>query len=138
MQITKREQNIFDNLFGIACDMVAVDNSKHAAAIVRKGIPFGMGINLNKTDPMQRRFGNKNNAFIHAEISAIKRAASKLRTKDLNGYTLVVVRSKYDKEHNHILGNSKPCSACQAAIKAFNIGKVIYSSDDGVVIEQSA
>ena len=128
----RKEQLIFDNLFAICSDVEPVDGSRHAAAVMKRGVIYGSGVNIAKTDPMQQRFcSTEGKAFIHAEMLAIKRAISQLRTNDLSDCTLVVVRSKYNHNKENVLGNSKPCEACQAAIEHHGIRRTIYSLDDG-------
>lgn len=130
--MNKREQAVFSNLFDICADVEPVDGSRHAAAVIRKGVVYGNGINVAKTDPMQQKYCRvEGKAYIHAEMLAIKRAVARLKTGDLSGCTMVVVRSKYNGDREDVLGNSKPCMACQAAIKQHGIRRVVYSLDDG-------
>lgn len=131
--MNKREKITFNNLFDISVDIEPVDGSRHAAAVMKKGGKiYGMGINVAKTDPMQQRFcETEGKAFIHAEMLAIKRAIVHLKKTDLSACTLIVVRSKYNTDKEDVLGMSKPCEACAAAIKKYGIKKVIYSTDDG-------
>lgn len=136
MSMTKREMTIFENLFETTQDITKTANSRHAAAIVRKGVVYGLGVNSYKTDPAQRRFSGPKRTCIHAEMAAIKRASAALRTNDLSNYTLMVVRSKHDGE-DVIYGNSKPCNGCQKAIEEYNIRKVIYSVDGGYTVERT-
>lgn len=135
--MNKRERAVFDNLFELSTDIEPVHNSRHAAAVVRKGIIYGIGINSTKTDPMQQRYCKLHNAgYMHAEMSAIKRTTTHLRTDDLSGHTIIVVRSKYNEAQKDVLGNSKPCEACQQAIEAHGIIRLIYSLNDGYKIEK--
>jgi tRNA(Arg) A34 adenosine deaminase TadA len=127
MQISKREYNMLNMLFDVACDVTPVKTSRHAAAILKRGIPVAMGINLNKTDPIHRRVGCNYKTLIHAECAAIKRAAAKLKTESLKDCTLVVVRSKMDQNQTYLFGNSKPCHLCESIINNFHIRRVIYS-----------
>lgn len=138
MSMTKREKVVFDNLFDVTQDIEKTGNSRHAAAVIKKGAVYGLGVNSSKTDPMQRQYSDHPlKVCIHAEVAAIKRASSHLRTRDLSNCTLMVVRSKSDDDGNILLGNSKPCDACQKAIDEHGIRKVIYSIDNGYKVEKT-
>lgn len=145
MGMNKKEQLVYENLFYLSQTIEKIGNSRHAAAIIRKGITYSIGINSDKTDPFQRQFATDPDCdrdfCIHAEMAAIKRAVNTLRISDLSHYTLIVVRCKTTVDHMRnnklVFGNSKPCEACQNAIDAHNIRKVIYSLDHGYKIEKT-
>lgn len=62
----------------------------------------------------------------HAEVRALKRVPHD--AKD-DAVEVMVVRAR----KNQKFGMSKPCSACQAALKAANI-KVVYYSTNGEIL----
>lgn len=137
MAVTNREKIIIDLLFELSNDMEKVGNAKHAAAVVKKGVIYSIGVNSEKSDPMQYRFSNDDNKTArHAEMVAIKRALAKLRVKTLEGYTLFVIRSKGDGKGGCMYGNSRPCEACQTAIDTYGIDKLVYSVDGGYKVEK--
>lgn len=82
--------------------------------------------NYTKSHPLMKHFACLANEpckeYLHAEISAL--IASKDKVID----TLVVVR--YDAYGN--LKLAKPCKTCQIAIQAYNVRKVIYSTEEGM------
>lgn len=138
MSFTKREKIIIDNLFDITKDIEGVRSSRHAAAVVKRGIVYGMGVNSNKTDAFQQQFtNNPEKVFSHAEIAALKRTKNQLRTDDLSDFTLIIIRGKKDDGTNEWqFGDSKPCDMCQKAIESFGIRKIIYSIEDGIKVEK--
>lgn len=109
--------------------------AKLAAAVVYKNKIVSIGINRNKTDPLQAKFGKNDEAiYLHAEIHAIKNALRELSVDDLAKCDLYVCRVKRPSEKTKkkfVWGMSKPCSGCARAIAEFGIRNVIYTTDCG-------
>lgn len=91
---------------------------RHGAIIVHDGEIVSEGYN-RKTHYMEHAFS------IHAEVDAISKIKNKGK-KYLEECTLVVVRVGTDNMM-WPLKDSKPCEACQRAIKNHHIRKVFYS-----------
>ena len=76
-----------------------------------------------KTHPIQAKFANKvglgNKVFLHAEIRCI------IASRGATIHTLHV--SRYNKRGN--MRESKPCAVCQAAIRAYGIKHVFYTTN---------
>jgi tRNA(Arg) A34 adenosine deaminase TadA len=109
-----------------------------SAAIVRNGKIIGMGTCSDKVTTLQHRFAK--NEFAdqeHAEICAIRNTVKRLRSNDLSDCSIVVVRRKYTNTNktDMVDGNAKPCSGCRRAIKRHGIKEVVYTMDDGIIIE---
>lgn len=101
-----------------------VRSSKHAAAIIYKGMILSWGLNGRKTHPMMRLFGRNEEAiYLHAEIDAIIRAINKYGVEILKKSDLYVLRTTKTGS----VGYSKPCSGCEKAIKTFGIKRVFHS-----------
>ena len=92
-----------------------------ALAYDRKGNLLSIGRNsYTKTHPMQARYaklsGRPNAIYLHAEVSALVRARGKV-------HKLVVMR--YGADGEPVL--SKPCPACQLAIKDYGVAVVEHT-----------
>lgn len=74
-----------------------------------------------KTHPLQKHFANlvgrPEAEYLHAEIAAL------LRTNDRPIHHIHIER--FDKQGNPAL--AKPCSICEAAIKAYGVKTVSYT-----------
>lgn len=102
----------------------AIRSSRHAAAIVYKGIVLSYGVNSLKTHPIMKLYGrNKDAIYLHAEIDAIVKVINRYGTDILSKSTLHVIRIGRCGQ----LASSKPCKGCQKAIEAFKIKQVIHS-----------
>lgn len=97
-------------------------------AFDRKGRVLSHGENqYNKTHPLQKLFSIKagesdKKHCLHAELSSILRAGDKQID------SLFVQRFAADGTY----ALAKPCKSCQAAIKAFGIRLVRYTTPDGI------
>ena len=126
--MNKRTKKIISDLTKAAKDAPKVANYKLAAAIVYKNRIISIGSSSYKTSPFQKRYAaDEYKIFLHAEISAIKRALRYLAVDDLKNTSLYVCRVKKAG-----WGNSKPCIGCQRAIAEFGIKKVFYTTEDGL------
>lgn len=109
-----------------------IRTSNIVAMIIHKNKMISIGYNSKKSHPLQARFQKNSEAiFIHAEIDAIRKASSILTPKQFRSSTMILMRVKKDGSW----GISKPCvhkngQGCQAAITAFGIGKVLYSTNE--------
>lgn len=107
-----------------AYDNSPENSSKHAAAIVYKNDIVTIAWNEFKTHPLQAKFTlNESRTYLHAEINAIRKSLNHLSLQELSKSTLYVARIMKSGEW----GMSCPCKACQQAITAFEIDKVIYT-----------
>lgn len=132
----KSEQKIikvFSLLKEVAIATPKIAGAKIAAAIVHKNKIISVGVNSNKSSPLQAKYAtNKNlSIFLHAEIAAIKNALRYLDVEDFNKVSLFVCRAKTDvKTNKMIYGMSKPCPGCMRAIVEFEIKNVFYTLDN--------
>lgn len=105
---------------------------KIGSIIVKKKEILSVGINQEKTHPMQMRYNkfnsyNVKNAFLHAEIDAIR----KVSIDDLEGSSIYIYRKD-------LIGNiamCRPCRACMRAIKDLGIKNIYYTTYDGFCME---
>lgn len=139
--IKARDHKVIGILAEIARDLTPVKSARIAAAIYIRNKPIAFGVNQAKTSPLQAKFArnDKCGALIHAEIDCIKNALKKISVDDLMNSTLYVARMKYTNSdidcEDMQYGISKPCEGCQGAIAAFNIGRVVYTTDEGTLEE---
>lgn len=137
MIATKKQQEVFDILFGVAIAVEPVSRAKVAACIVRKGKIVSFGVNKMKSHPFQLKYSNHPEAiYLHAETAAIKRALSFIRPPALSDCSLFVLRVKRPELQNRgpdILSEwqyamAKPCQACEKAIVEFQIKEVLFTT----------
>lgn len=105
-----------------------VGNQRVAACVVYKNT-VAFGHNKCKTSPFQE-FHNPEDydVYTHAETDAIKNAIKRIPFKKFHKATIYVVRVKKDGS----VGMAKPCmKGCSQAIEAYNIGRVVYSTENG-------
>lgn len=97
-----------------------------AAALDKKGRIIAIGQNSYvKSHPLMRRYGlNKDQIFLHAEVSALVKTRRK-------AHTLVVAR--VNKKGNFAM--AKPCKVCQLAINSAKLEHVYYTNKEGNLIE---
>lgn len=85
--------------------------------------------NYKKTHPLQKHFADivkdPHKHFLHAEIDALIKCKGKVP------HSLHVYR--YSSEGKMVL--AKPCIICQAAIKAFGVSKVFYTTNNQTIEE---
>lgn len=84
---------------------------------------------IRYTKYLQRPFPES----VHAEQAAIVKLLKEQRFHDLIGATLYVCRIGRDGA----IRLARPCPACNAAIKAVGIKRVIYTINDGTTGEYS-
>ena len=125
MQFTKR----------LAIDNPGVNNRmKLAASLVIKRDVISVGVNVMRSHPIQKKYGKNDEAiYLHAEINAIVNSLNHVDKDDLRKADLYVYRVKKDtndpKRQHWVDGLSCPCEGCMSAIDAFNIKRVIHSTD---------
>jgi tRNA(Arg) A34 adenosine deaminase TadA len=88
---------------------------------------IGVGTNsYNKSHPLQSHFakiaGEPHREYLHAEIQAL------IRCKDKIPYSISIER--YDSEGNPAL--AKPCKVCTAALKAYGVKVIEYTTKEGI------
>ncbi len=98
------------------------------AAIVSKGSVIGVG--HNEVNRYTSKWKQVWPGSLHAEESAVLDALKKHTHDKLIGSTIYVSRLNSAGE----LALSKPCSHCQAILKAFQIKEVYYTTPNGVEI----
>ena len=122
----KRHDRIMNMLARTAYEKSPEDSSKHAAAIVYKNELVTIAWNEFKTHPLQAKFTlDDSRTYLHAEINVIRKSLNHLSLLELSKSTLYVARIMKSGEW----GMSCPCKACQQAIIAFDINKVIYTTN---------
>lgn len=130
-------QRCIDLTANAAYDNGSLAGAKIAAMVLLKNKPICIGFNSRKTHTLQKKYGKNEHAIcIHAEIDAIRKACFHVDQEDFGKLTMVVIRSKKNKDW----GLAKPCShegaGCQAALAAFGIKNVYYSTDEtGILVK---
>lgn len=108
------------------------NNFKLSAAIVIKKDIISIGYNQMRTHPLQSQYSKNEHAiFLHAEIDAIACALNHVNKEDLKKATLYVHRVKRSGPNctSWIDGEACPCVGCSSAIMAFNISRVVHSTN---------
>lgn len=127
-----------DTLMKMAVDVTPVGKARLAAAIAtRSGRVISFGVNQQKTDPFQARFGrNSHSVWLHAEIAALKNAIRRVGIDGLSHLDIWVVRAKRSAPRGKwIYGLARPCSGCLKAIEEFNLRRVFYSVEPDLIEE---
>lgn len=123
----RRLQQFILMTFEAAYANIGCSGAKIASTLIIKNKVVGMGLNSNKSDPLQSRYGRNSLAiYKHAEISCIKNSLRNINKEDFRDAILIVMRSK----KNGDWGYCCPCKGCQQAINDFGINKVIYSGTE--------
>lgn len=129
-EVSNRERTLIELALSIAESTPAFAQARVGAVIAIKSKIIAVGFNNSKSHPFATRYQRHEKAiFPHAEIMAIFGAAKKMSISDFRKTTLYVGRIKCNINGKDVPGIAKPCSGCDAAIKAFNIDKVIYSTN---------
>lgn len=127
-----RDNRIMQFVRRQAIDVEKVSNARIAAGIAIKGQIISTGRNSRRTHPFQKQFRKNPHAiYLHAETCAISNSLNHIHKDDLKRATLYIHRVKLPESGSKdwIDGLAKPCEGCMSAIAAFNIRKVIYSTD---------
>lgn len=142
--ISKRDRHYINMCFTAARDISRegvrrMSGAKIAALLVYKNTNIiAWGQNQEKTHPLQAQFAkNKEAIYLHAEIDAIRNMLRQLDPDEMRHCTLYIARAKYtdDSKKEMIFGEAKPCTGCEAAIIAFEIKRVVYTTDNQKIIE---
>lgn len=132
---TKRELKYFDVARAMA------RTSKHprfsvGAALVSGGQVISVGVNMEKTHPMQKKYNKYRNFSkplhhnLHAEMDAIIQGLQQL--EDTKNVKVFVYRETKDGEK----AMARPCPACMAALKDHGVFELYYSTDIGLAYEK--
>lgn len=102
----------------------------YARAFDKRNKTLGVGTNsYKKTHPIQKFFAKlvqePYKEFLHAEIAAI------LKSNDQEIYSMQIDR--FDKKGQPRL--ARPCPICMAALKAYNVKYIRYSTINGYIEE---
>lgn len=133
-EFTKRDMRFFEVAKAMA------RTSKHprfsvGAALVCGGQVISVGVNMNKTHPMQKKYNKYRNIDkpmhhnLHAEIAAIMEAVHKL--DDLKNVKVYVYRETKDGTP----AMARPCAACMPCLNDHGIVDIYYTTDDGYAYE---
>lgn len=128
-----RDKRIMQFVRRQAIDTERAYNTKMAAGIAIKGQLISTGRNSNRTHPFAARYSKHEQAiYLHAETAAISNALNHVHKDELKRATLFIHRVKMQRSESTEWsdGLAKPCPGCMAAIAAFGIRKVIYSTDE--------
>lgn len=131
--LTSRDYKFFNVARSIALSSPYYKFKIGCVIVIKKHI-IAMGINSYKTHPIQKyynrlRFSEDGHHTLHAEIQALVSIPKGL---DLEGATLYTYRENKDG----ILRRSRPCPSCMGFIKAHNIHRICYTTDDGYCEEE--
>jgi deoxycytidylate deaminase len=98
-------------------------NYKHAALLGVKYKIISIGVNKEKTSPLQDEYKHSDHCvWTHAEVDCLSNTLIPKKA------TLYVIR--VNKQNKFML--SKPCEGCQKLIERKEIKRVIYSDYDNV------
>lgn len=114
----------------VANKMDSAFRARIAAMLVYKREIIAIGKNRQKSHPLAAKYSRHPDAiWIHAELDTIIQAA-RYDAERLKKTTLYVCRAKFvtPDRRKMIWGNAKPCSGCAAAIAAYEIPRVVYST----------
>lgn len=127
-----------EQLFIIAQDVPAVGQARLAASIWHRNELIAVGVNERKTHPLQAKYAKHPDAcFMHAEIAAIKNGLRKTTVDVLAKSTLYIARAKYNTERTEASwGMAKPCLGCTRAVEAFDLRRVVFTTDVENQIEE--
>lgn len=119
-KMSKKDKHFLDRAIEVA--KIPTCKFKHGAIIVKNGNPLGVGINHTINDPyfLTDEVAAKH-AAVHAEVAAL----TACKKSNVEGATIYVARVLKNGEPRM----SKPCVACQNALKAAGIKKVFYTID---------
>lgn len=129
MKRIDRDKKWLDMAVELAKSGDRVGGARIGAIIVVNNRAVAFGQNMNKSHPLQKRYGKNPDAiYQHAEINCIVNFLRKHSPDDLKRATLYVGRV-----HGKLMesiGLAKPCCGCNHAINQFGIKKVVYTIGD--------
>lgn len=120
-----------DLAFAQAISSEKAGGARLGVAIVIKNRVIAFGTNKKKTHPFQAQYAkNKDAIDLHAENDAIVNALHQVKIDDLERATMYIARAKRSTRGGPFTwGLAKPCTGCMRAISAFNIKRVVYTTD---------
>ena len=133
----KNDYKMFDRARSVALASTFYKTRVGCVAVYH-GTVIAVGCNAEKTHPTQKMYNkyreqNQDAAFIpkiHAEIACLN-ALSRMNI-DQSKVRLYIYRVRKDGTR----GLSRPCPSCMAAIRAFGIKQIFYSTNDGYASEE--
>lgn len=105
---------------------------KIGAVIVRKNSVLAVGVNEEKSHPIQKRYNIYRDIDveiehnIHAEMAALIKCRESLKGADIYIYR---------KDSNGNTAICKPCAACRKALLDSGIRRVYYTTSDGYAVD---
>lgn len=115
---------------------LAINNQmkmKLAACLVIRNEIISIGLNSDKSHPLQKKFSKNSDAiFKHAEVDCIINALRHVDQEDLKSATLYVhrVKRQYKGDKEWSDGMAEPCCGCYKAIEHFGIKRTVFSTDE--------
>jgi len=131
--ITNKDLRVLRTLQRLAINADPVAGAKVASAISYKNMILAVSSNRRKSHPFQARFGKNEQAiFLHAETGAIKLALNHIDKTQFPRTTLYVQRVKKLNSGSVVWQNgiACPCQGCMMAIEEFDIGRIVYSTNN--------
>ena len=129
--MTNKQQRFFQVAQSIAATSL-FPRIHIGAVIVKKNTVLAVGVNQQKSHPLQQRYNTYRNIpvelhhYLHAEIAALVKT-----DEDLTEAEVYV----YRENHNDQLAMARPCAACMDALYDRNVRTVHYTTNVGVATE---
>lgn len=123
----KKIEKLIENAIEISQNS-DLDHKIGAIIVDGKYNVISTGYNKRKTHPKQYYYAKSydvNKVFLHAEIDAL------IKNRKQKPHAIVVARKKKNGDN----GIAAPCPICRAAIIEAGIREIIYTTDDGYIIE---
>lgn len=114
----------------VSISPISGKRNKHVALIVKGSRILSVGVNLERSHPLAKRFKLKKESESQcAELNACLKLglSHKEELPDFSGLTIIVVRVL----KCGTLGMSKPCVGCQSLIRQCGFRKVCWSNEKG-------
>lgn len=128
----------FQKLEDIASSLLENHNAnrcRHFSFILHKGRIISIGLNSNKTHPLNLR-NRKISRITGEDYSSQKQTCSELsailklkRLTNIDTRKCTLINLRYDR--NDKIAMAKPCSSCQSLLRYHNFKQVIWSTDNG-------
>jgi deoxycytidylate deaminase len=130
--VSTRKKEIASNMKIVAGKSLL--HSKHCSALIQSGKVLNVSINSSRT-----KFDKAILPCAHSEMACLHRwwcqnrgTKEKKRRRLLKKMTLIIVRVMASGE----FGNSMPCKDCLDLIKDLGIKRVLYSNQEGKLVEK--
>lgn len=141
--MTKKTLEICERLYNRTTDEFPYKKVKMIAFLLKGNKIIDYGINSERTDPVQQKYGKiyrqkinyKSKKYYidkrHAEIDLLKNYLDK--DIDFSKYTLFVL----SKHNDNTYRNSRPCPICMEFLNNnFNLGEICYIYNSKLVTER--